>query len=169
MARFRIVPERSRVWVEARSSVHPIHGQADGARGTIEGEVADGRPRLSSPPVMRLELPVERLGSGNALYDAEMQRRVQARRYPTIVGEARELEALGGDRYRVRGDLTVRGVTRRVEGEVRVRASGERTLELEGEQVFDVRDFGLEPPRIAMLRVHPDVTVRVHLVAEREG
>ena len=169
MARFRIVPERSRIWVDARTSIHPVHGEADGPHGAIEGEVAGGRPVLSSPPAMRLELPLERLTSGNPLYDAEMRRRVQIRRYPTIVGEAREVEELGAGRYRVRGDLTFHGVTRQVDGEVLVRADGEGTFEVEGEQVFDIRDFGLEPPRIAMLRVHPDVTVRIHLVAEREG
>jgi hypothetical protein len=39
---------------------------------------------------------------------------------------------------------------------------------VEGEQVFDVRAFNLEPPKILLLRVHPDVTVRVRVVAERE-
>lgn len=162
------MPERSRVWVEARSSVHPIHGEAAGLLGEIEAEVAGGRVRLPSPPAMRLELPVERLSSGNRLYDLEMQRRVQARRYPRIVGEARAAEELDAGRYRVRGELTFHGVTRQVEGEVRLRANGEQAIELEGERVFDVRDFGVEPPRIAMLRVHPQVTVRVRLLAERE-
>ena len=39
---------------------------------------------------------------------------------------------------------------------------------LAGETTFDMRDFGMEPPRILMLRVEPDVTVRVTIVAEKE-
>jgi hypothetical protein len=35
-----------------------------------------------------------------------------------------------------------------------------------GEHVFDIRDFGIKPPRILMLRVEPEVTVRIRLVAE---
>ena len=38
---------------------------------------------------------------------------------------------------------------------------------LAGEKTFDVRDFGLEPPRILMLKVEPDVTVKVAIVAEK--
>ena len=40
---------------------------------------------------------------------------------------------------------------------------------LAGERTFDVRDFGMEPPRILMLKVEPDVTVEVAIVAEKEG
>ena len=43
------------------------------------------------------------------------------------------------------------------------------TIRLAGESRFDVRDFGMEPPRILMLRVEPEVEVRVELVARREG
>ena len=32
-----------------------------------------------------------------------------------------------------------------------------------------IRDFGMEPPRILMLRVEPEVVVRVEIVAVREG
>jgi polyisoprenoid-binding protein YceI len=169
MATFRIVPDRSRVWVDARTSVHPVHGEADGLQGSIEAEVDGGRLDLSAPVRLHLELPVARLTSGNLLYDGEMQRRIQARRYPTITGEAREMrEVDGGGRYQVLGDLTFHGVTRSVEGEVAVDLPDERTLVVEGEQVFDVRAFNLEPPKILLLRVHPDVTVRVRVVAERE-
>ena len=38
---------------------------------------------------------------------------------------------------------------------------------LAGETTFDVRDFGMEPPRILMLKVEPDVRVKVAIVAEK--
>jgi hypothetical protein len=34
--------------------------------------------------------------------------------------------------------------------------------------VFDMRDFQLDPPRLLMLKVHPQVRVRGRLVAVRE-
>jgi hypothetical protein len=43
------------------------------------------------------------------------------------------------------------------------------TIRLNGESTFDIRDFGMEPPRILMLRVEPEVVVRVEIVAVREG
>jgi hypothetical protein len=45
----------------------------------------------------------------------------------------------------------------------------DHTIRLEGESTFDVRAFGMEPPRILMLRVEPDVKVRVEILAEKES
>jgi polyisoprenoid-binding protein YceI len=168
VATFRIDPSRSKVWIEARSSMHPIQGEADGLEGSIEAEVAAGRIDVSGLPSIRIELPVANLKSGKKLEDAEMLRRIDARRYPRISGETSELKENNG-RYRIRGDLTFHGVTRQVEGEVTISAPDERSLVIEGEQIFDIRDFGVEPPKILMLKVHPDVRVRVKVVAQQDS
>ncbi|MEV6981366.1 YceI family protein [Sphaerisporangium sp. NPDC051017] len=168
--RYAISPERSKIGFEASSSVHPIHGEAGGVTGFVEADVLDGRFDLTSAePRMRLDLPAERLRSGNLLYDGELRRRIDVRAHPRVTGEATEIEELAETgRYRVRGDLTFHGVTRPVQGEITVSVPDDRTLVIEGEQVFDVRDFGLQPPKMLMLRVHPQVRVRVRIVAERE-
>jgi polyisoprenoid-binding protein YceI len=163
---FRIDPGQSRVWIEARSSMHPIQGEAQGLEGSIEAALADGRIDLTEGPKVQIELPVTNLQSGKRLEDAEMMRRIDARRFPTIRGETTEFKENGG-RYRVRGDLTFHGVTRPVEGEVTISSPDASSLVIEGEQIFDIRDFGVEPPKILMLRVHPDVRVRVKVVARQ--
>ncbi|MGH8899700.1 MAG: hypothetical protein ACRDZ4_22385, partial [Egibacteraceae bacterium] len=81
--------------MEADSIVHPIYSEASGLQGEIVVEVTDGRRDLSSTPKMRRELPVDRLQSGNAMQDKELRRRIDARRYPTILGEAREVSQQG--------------------------------------------------------------------------
>jgi polyisoprenoid-binding protein YceI len=164
---FRIDPNTSRVWIQARSSLHPIHGEATGLEGWIEADVTDGRVDFGDTPKIQVELPVDRLKSGNALEDAELQRRIDAKRFPTIRGEVRKIEQTDGGRYPVRGDLTFHGVTRLVEGDVSVNVDGD-SLVVEGEQTFDIREFGVDPPKILMLKVHPDVKVRVRVVAEPE-
>ena len=45
----------------------------------------------------------------------------------------------------------------------------EQTLQLDGQATFDIRDFGMEPPRILMFKVRPEVDVRVEVVARKEG
>lgn len=168
MPSFRVSPDKSKVWIEARSSLHPIHGEANGLTGTIHAGLAEGRLDLSGPVEIRIELPVEQLASGKALEDAEMMRRIEARRYPSIRGQVNDVKEVNGG-YRMSGDLTFHGVTRQVDGEVSLSADGGGALVFEGEQTFDIRDFGVQPPKILMLKVHPDVKVRVRVVAEPEG
>lgn len=167
MATFRIVPERSRLSIEARSSLHPIRGESTGIEGTVEATTEDGRSETTVPVQARIEVPVEALKSGNPLYDGEIRRRVDSRRYPMITGEAREMTpGTAPNRFRVVGQVTFHGVTQRAEGEVECSVDAEGALHLEGERTFDVRDFGVQPPRIMMLRVHPEVRVGLSVVAE---
>jgi hypothetical protein len=169
MARFRIIPERSWAWIDMRTNVHGAHAEADGLEGYLEAELTGGRLDLATPPRARLELAVGRLRSDNPLFERELQRRVDARRHPAIVGELRSLRELDpAGAYEAEGDLTFHGVTRRVRGELRLQADGDDDLQLEGAQVFDIRDFGIEPPRLLVLRADPEVRVRVRLAARRD-
>lgn len=165
--RYRIVPERSRLWIEATSSVHPIHSQTDGLEGHLELDTAsDGAPVFATPPIGKLSLPVKRLRAGNPLEQRELHRRIDARRYPTIDGTvtgAKRVKKTG--RFVVTGDLTFRGVTRECQDEMTIEAVDGTTVRLAGESTFDIRDFGMEPPRILLLSVHPHVTVRVDVIA----
>jgi polyisoprenoid-binding protein YceI len=171
MARYRFVPELSRVWIDARSSLHPIHSTTDGLEGFIDLEAdGGGQVDLTKPPEGKLSLPVDRLSSGNRLEDRELHKRINARRFPTINGVLTNMERGDGDgRYRVSGNLAFRGVSRACQDEMNVELVDDRTVRLEGQSTFDVRDFGMEPPRILMLRVEPDVRVRVEIVAQKEG
>jgi hypothetical protein len=169
VVRYRIDPEESRVWIEARSSVHPINGQAGGLTGHVDVDVRDGRLDLGKQPEMHVELPVERLGSGNPLYDRELQRRIDARRHPTITGTTRSVTALEVPGwYAVRGDVSFYGAVRAVDGEIHLGLLDGGALQITGERVFDVREFGLEPPRLLMLKVYPEVMVRILVVAHPE-
>ena len=38
-----------------------------------------------------------------------------------------------------------------------------------GHDRFDIRDFGMEPPRVLVLKVDPEVDVRVEIVAVKEA
>jgi hypothetical protein len=43
------------------------------------------------------------------------------------------------------------------------------TLALVGQSRFDIRDFGMEPPRFLMLKVDPRVDVAVDIIARKEA
>jgi len=166
--RFRIDPGQSRVWIEARSTLHPIRAESAGLEGWLEAELdASGRVDPAVAPRARVTLPVELLSSGNGFYDREMRRRVEARKYPVITGELTAMNEVDGPgRYLVGGDLTFRGVTRSYSDEMTLSYPDEGTLRLEGQRVFDIREFGMEAPRILTLRVYPEVAVKILVVAD---
>lgn len=169
MSRFRIVPEESQVWIEGRSSVHPIHSHTDGLEGWIEAKLTNsGHPDLRSAVSAHVSFPVNRLRSSNPLEERELRRRINARSFPTIEGA---LTAIKGDpgaanRYLVTGDVTFRGVTR-PHSDVMEIALADGRLTLLGRSRFDIREFGMDPPRILMLSVDPVVEVTIQVVADQ--
>jgi polyisoprenoid-binding protein YceI len=172
VTRYRIDPERSAVLIDASSSVHPIRTRTNGLEGFVELRVdSTGHIDVDATISGELSLEVERLKSGNPLEDRELRRRIDARRFPTINGRITEVHAVAGDgdgRYRVRGDVTFRGVTNAHEDDVTLLLTDEGELKIDGRSTFDVRDFGMQPPKILMLRVHPEVTVAIDAVATRD-
>jgi polyisoprenoid-binding protein YceI len=171
VTRYLIVPHESRVWVDARSSLHPIHSTTDGLEGFLDLEAPEnGEIVFTTPPAGHLSLAVELLSTGNGLEDRELRKRIDVGRYPSIEGFLSTVDRVDGtDRYRVGGELEVRGVSRPCKDEMRVTRVDETTVHLEGKSTFDIRDFGIEPPRLFMLRVEPTVTVRVEIVARTEA
>jgi len=169
VTRYRIVPEHSLVVAEARSSLHPIRVETAGLRGFFEADVQNGRFGPGVMPRGHVEIETRQLRTGNALYDGELERRLGVREYPVVGGDVSDVRELDGDRYRVKGEMSFHGVTRPVEGEVRIRSATDHGIEVEGELVFDMRDFGLEPPRLLMLKVHPEVRVRGRVLGEEQN
>jgi DNA-binding PadR family transcriptional regulator len=169
ISRFRVVPDRSVVMVNARSSVGPITFGAIGVTGVIAAAVIGRRVCTSPFPTAHLEIEVDQLRSGNSLYDAELLRRIDARRHPVVGLDLRACTPLRSTgRYQLVGEVTFHGVSRPLDGTVSVAMSADRTLVIRGEQVVDIRDFGVVSPTVLMLRIYPDVVVGLQIEAELE-
>ena len=167
MPRFRLVPDRSELWAEARSTLHPVRVHTTGLTGVLELEVRGDRLELVPPT--RVEVETDRLRSGNALVDGELRRRLDSRKFPRIRGElTRSTAGDGSGAARLTGELTLHGVTRPLDVEVTMRQRDPDTLEIEGARAIDMREFGLSPPSFLMFRMQPEVQVRVKLVAQRD-
>ncbi len=158
------------MWIEGSSSVHPIHSTTTGLEGWIDLRLTDaGRPDLRTALSARIEFPVSRLRSSNPLEDRELRRRIDARNHPTIEGALTTIvKADEPGRFAVTGDVTFRGVTRPHADLMDVELLDDGSLHLGGRSYFDIREFGMEPPRILMLRVDPVVEVIIDVIAAPE-
>jgi hypothetical protein len=156
--------------IYARSNLGPIRWEGTEVSGTFDAELTDSTVDTSVPPEGRLELQLERLTSGNVVYDAELLRRLEVRRYPLAAAEIRFLDAVGHhNRYQAQAELTLHGVTRAITGTVAVEIENTSVIQVYGEKVVDIRDFNIPAPTVLRLRIYPDVRVRMKLLAERES
>jgi polyisoprenoid-binding protein YceI len=169
MARYRLVPERSTIRAEARSSIHPITVETTGLEGFLEMTIVDGHLDTNAPVSGSVELDASLLKTGNGLYDRELEKKLEMRKYPRVRGRVISVKSLdSGTTYRVQGELSLRGQTSQVQGDVQMRIIDATTVEFQGEQTIDIRNFGLEPPKFLMLKVYPDVKVRGLVIAQLE-
>lgn len=169
LTRYTFDPEVSRASFDGRSSLHAIHHEVAGVEGHVDLEVLpDGSIDESTAPSGQLSIPVDRLRSGNSLQDSEMRRRLDSKAHPNIEGKVLEMTRVGRSQaYRVRGKVTVNGVTCEHEDEVMLEVVDDRAIRLTGYSTFDVRDYGISPPRLLLLRIDPMLTVQVDIRAVR--
>jgi polyisoprenoid-binding protein YceI len=168
MTAYRIESDHSEVFVEARSNVHPIEIRTQGLSGTIEVDVDAGKLQLSPAPRAAMEIAADLLRSGIELYDKEIHRMIEVRKYRTIKCELLETSEVTSGHFKLKGTIQLHGVTREIDGDVTVRVNDDAgTIEIEGSKTIDMRDFNLDPPKILMLEVQPDVSIRAKIRAVR--
>jgi hypothetical protein len=118
--------------------------------------------------IAQLSLALESIRSGNRLQDREMQRRLASGPHPDILVEVAGVAWSGTDHhYRATARVTVRGITRELEADIRLAIEGDRLI-VEGQRRIDMRWFRIQPPRLLVLKVDPVVVVRVRVTAQRQ-
>jgi polyisoprenoid-binding protein YceI len=161
--KFNVASSSSSLGFDGKSSLHAVHGTASQLTGSITATVEDGSLALDPQPAMHVEFPVERMSSGNSLQDKEMWKLLDSKRNPTITADLRNLASTGGNAYRATGDISMSGRNKSYDGDLTIKVDRDRVV-VDGALVVDIRDFGLQPPRLLMVTVQPQVTVKLHLV-----
>jgi polyisoprenoid-binding protein YceI len=158
------------VLVKARSNVGPIVFGTTEVTGDVLAEMREGFPVGIERSSAHLEIPVTSLASGNALYDAEIHRRMDARRYPAIEVDLTSATPISeSNRFLLGGKLLLRDVVQEVSGAVSVDVIELDALLIKGELALDIRDFRIEIPTTLMLKIYPEVLIEMQLEARAEG
>jgi polyisoprenoid-binding protein YceI len=161
MTTYVVDEANSSLSINGKSSLHPIHGRLrpGGLRGKIDLAVEGGRLVLDPLPTAELEIVVEQLGFGNAMYDRELPKRLETARYPTARLRLVSLSDAGDGGVRLGLALDAHGRTLTFDEEVELSVHDDGVVSVRGSHRFDVRSLGIEPPRMLGLRVYPDFEV----------
>ncbi len=125
--------------------ISTVRGRFAGVSGTFEFDEA-------RPEAARVEatIPAATIDTGVPARDEHLRSPdfFEASRFPNLTFRSTGVESLGAARYRVRGDLTIRDVTRPVILEAKVSGSvslpdGTTLIGFTAETSIDRRDFGL--------------------------
>ena len=101
------------------------------------------------------------------MFDRETWKLIDSNRFPRIAADLRELRAaLGPNHYEASGDVTLAGRSRKYDGDLTF-AHDEDSVTVDGELRIDIRDFGLKPPNLLIIKVDPVVKAVLHLVARK--
>lgn len=146
----------------------PVTFAASQAGAPIEGTFSRYAGRLCLPEdgnegLASVEIETASIDMGLPEFNAEMRGPLffDSDRWPLARFEAERLEALGNDRYRVSGTLTIRDLSRPLTAELTLREAGGR-LEATGDIPLQRLDFDLGTGEWADTRwVGNDVTVQL--------
>lgn len=161
---------------ESESEFETILGSANQAHGTVVADLDAGSGSVE------IAVPLEALRTGIDLRDKHLKSSdwLDAKKNPEIRFVSRQATQVDETTWRIEGDLTLRGVTKTLTVETKVRTIGAAQAQSAGlgkgdwlrvVVPFDVKlsEFGVEIPKKVAGRVSNDWKVRVSVFAQAKG
>jgi polyisoprenoid-binding protein YceI len=162
-AEWGINPQKSEVSFEASGSGYTTKGQFTIARSEVFFD-----PEAPQQTSISVVLDMTRFKTDSADVDATLigADYFDPQHYPTAQFTAKSAEQVGEDRYKVKGELRLKGVAKPVEipFDIKINA-GAATVKAETK--INRMDFGIGPETIAGLPIDKDVKLNLNLVALR--
>lgn len=171
--RYRIDPATSTVSAAVAEPMRAIRGRAIGTFRVLSGEVQGDPSAIADTAQVRLTIDATSYASGNTARDQQVtESALEARQFPTITFESKGGQEVSkqSDRaamLRIRGDLTLHGMTKPILVPVSVHLDEQGRLIADGTYTFKFEEYGVRRPSALMgLMVTGDeATVVFHIVA----
>ncbi len=155
---WRVVPEESYLRFSGSTSLQDFHGSA-----TVVGGVLDTDP---DHPGGYIEADATTMDTGASRRDRRMHAEVmRSKNFPTVRFDLRAVDPTP-DGMIARGTWTMRGIARELAIPVRV-ARGD-TVHAIASFILDIRRWDIDPPRVMVVAVDPDVRVEIDLLLRAE-
>ena len=173
--KYAIDPSHSRIGFSAR---HAMVTKVRGGFNEFEGSgVLDGEDVTKSS--LQVTIKAASIDTRNADRDNHIRSNdfLALDEYPEITFTSTGIEAVGGDKFRANGDLTVRGVTRPVTFDLEYTGTeidpwGNRRIGVEGSTVINRKDFGVSwnaALESGGILVSENVTLEFEISAVKQG
>ena len=173
--KYAIDPSHSRIGFSAR---HAMVTKVRGGFNEFEGSgVLDGEDVTKSS--LQVTIKAASIDTRNADRDNHIRSNdfLALDQYPEITFTSTGIEAVGGDKFRANGDLTVRGVTRPVTFDLEYTGTeidpwGNRRIGVEGSTVINRKDFGVSwnaALESGGILVSENVTLEFEISAVKQG
>ncbi|MDP1783965.1 MAG: YceI family protein [Sulfuricurvum sp.] len=113
-----------------------------------------------------IEVSMSDLISDNKKRDADMQEALESSIFPKAVFEVKEVVAIGGDNYLLKGTMTLHGVTKPITFEGKITEESLK-VRIKATSALKMTDFGIKPPRLLFLSVRDQIDLNVDVVLKR--
>jgi polyisoprenoid-binding protein YceI len=174
--RFHIVQDKSEAQYRARETFVNQPGPSDaiGRTNEIDGEIELESAGALRGRIIGMRIDLRTLVSNETRRDNFIrQNTLQTDQFP--YAEFRSTEAAGPGTvtpgqeaaFQIPGIMTIKGRERPIVWEARAKLDGSMIVGTATARV-KLTDFGIEPPRLAILSVEDEMTWQIDLVAERE-
>lgn len=176
MAIWKIDPDHSAASFAVRHmTIAYVRGMFSRLRGTVRFDPPD---MASASVTAAIEVASVYTGIRKRDDHLRSSEILDAEKYPLITFESRAVVPSGADRARVKGELTLHGVTRSIEfeagfrGPVKSLFGGEITIGFEGKLKLDREDFGVnwgsDPLESGGLMTGREIEISLDIEADRE-
>lgn len=157
----------SQITYAGTSALHDWTGTSRRVTGTVDLDRA--APARSS---FTIQAPVASFDSGNGRRDRTMREATEVSRFPTVRFTSRSIQVRSWNgrsgarsgRWRVTGDLTFHGRTRRVRVDVEAREANGRFVAT-GSFPISLADYGVERPGIGPVKIGDEIVLSFEIVA----
>ena len=144
------------------------------ASGALEGDFKKWYAALTfaspdvSTAVLEIKIQADSVNTGSGTKDGKLksEKFLNVKGYPVISFLSKKIIQTGRDPFEVRGDFTVRGVSKPETLALTVLGAGTGAGEINGTMAFDRRDYGMNNG-IPFIKIAERVEVTVNLKAQR--
>jgi hypothetical protein len=134
--------------VEGTSSLHDWTSESSTLSGNAKIQISEGQ--IKHLENVKLVVPVNSIKSGKSMMDKNTYTALKDKKFPEITFSVRSFENGKPGELKVKGDLSIAGVTRNIEMPVKYEIISEKKVNFSGNTKIKMTDFNIDPPTAMM-------------------